>query len=272
MSHTHTNASFYGSLTKDAGLGDYLSAASHGANVGTGGSNWALHPIDAASGAVKGILGHVAQNETVGLRNQGIAFNQDPYGRIQDVNIGDSIKNFGSNLFHKAKNTFAGSQEPNASQNNGMGNLMHAAGNFLNQYKMPLAAGLGGSAALLGGGYLLKNLLFPAEQAHPRYSEPAPYSGVPIPGAFQKMGMFGMLPAPTEFPRATASLITNGIDIPGLSGDMQHQHMAKPQEPYNPTFETDNHHLKKTLQNPRMRNYLKNLIQQVDRNRSESSV
>lgn len=268
---------FYGALTiKEAGLMDDLGAARQGVGIGTRGINPITSPIKYMSGAYQGaksgIMGREFNSQTANLQRQGVTFDKNEYGVPQSVNIGDSIKGFANNLFNKASNGISDGAE--SIQNQGMGNLLQSAGNFLNQYKMPL---LGGAAAI-GGGYLLKNLLFPARQ-RTRYSIPKPYGAgfMPpeYPGAFAKMGMFGMLPSPTQMPTAAANILTNGIDIPGISGEVKDQSLAQPQQqqqPYNPNFETNDPRLQKSLQDPRMRNYLKSLIQQVEMNKTDKPV
>lgn len=236
------NYSLYGSISKNANLSDYLSAASNGANIGTDNHSWLLNPIDATKGAVKGVLGQVAKQETAGLHNQGVRFNKDPYGRIKDVNIGDTLKNYANNA-------------------------LSTASNFIGEHKGALLGGLG----VLGGGYLLHKLLAddvpkPTHQMPGYGTQPIMVSSM-TPQAFEKAGNFkGLipsLPSPIQAPTTAAELITGNLNIPGLSGETKDQSLASP-KPHEMNVQTLDPKLKKSLKDPRMRQYLTSLIQQLD--------
>lgn len=290
----------YGSLTKDAGFWDYVGAANKGAGIGTQGINPNEHPIDfmtnGVKGAFKGVAGHEASAQLAGAEQQGFAFNKDPYGRMKNVDLMGSVKGVGNNMISGLGDTasklygsatsgqgFSGLMKNfgegtsnflqntgnfinNPTSGGGFQGFLQNAGNYLSQNKGALL----GSAAALGGGYLLKNMLFPGGQPSASNYQMPPsyhsgYQGGQVPGAFDKMGSFDFMPSPMQLPDTAASLITGGINIPGLAGDYKHQHLA-PQEPYQPDLQTDNKQLKRNLQDPRMREYLATLIKQTESN------
>jgi hypothetical protein len=70
----------------------------------------------------------------------------------------------------------------------------------------------------------------------------------------------GFLPSPFELPERAANMVVNGIDLGGSPGVGQESQ----KQPYNPNFTTSNPRLQKLLHDPRMRNYLTNVIQQME--------
>ncbi len=240
MDANQTQFQYYGALSKEAGIGDYLSAAGRGADVGTNNGSWLMSPINAAKGAYKGILGHVANKETAGLQQQGVAFNKDPYGRIKDVDIGGSIKNFTSNVAGPA-----------------IGNFLGSAASWAGDNKM-LLGGIGS----LAGGYMLKNMMFPG-QPKPQYSVPRQYTqGMMAPQSFEKGAGFDFMPSPMALPQAMAGAMVNGISIPGMGGSDDDEYQRPVQQPYQPNIQSENPKLQKMLKDPRMRDYLTRLISQ----------
>lgn len=124
---------------------------------------------------------------------------------------------------------------------------------------------LAGGGALLGGlgvygaGKMLGGLFGGGEEQHPQQQQGygQPY-GVPNPQAIQKYGG----------DRLGVPLLTNSFGMPGriaslLAGPSQNQQFEQPQQPqaYEPHFSTEDAKLRKALDNPKMQEYLINLLQ-----------
>lgn len=258
-----SNIQLYGSLNKSADLMEYVGAANRGAGIALNGGAPALSPIKAMKGMFHGAMGHYAQKHGYGdLQQQGVAFDTDAYGLHPKVNAGQTISNVANKGWEGVKSLFS---------QNGLNNAMSNVGNFISNNKGSLLGG----AALLGGGYMLNNLFKPKPKM--RYSQPIGYMDQQggVPQAFQKAAQlrknassFGFVPKPIELPQRAAQLVTDSLDIPGLSTPSTPEPQMSQPQPYQPKITTDNNQLKKTLQDPRMRQYLTSLIQQVENNRT----
>jgi len=240
-------------LQKNAGFWDDMGAARAGASLATKNINPLLNPIDYIGGlyegAKKGYAGKVMNEQTAGLQNDGVAFQRDEYGRLIGVNKGDTIKNYASNMFN-------GLPE-------GLRNGMSSIGDFVGRNKTPLLWGAG----LLGGGYLLKKMLFDNDNEKRQGGGVTNiYLGAnpgmrPAPQAFEKMSSFNMpMPPSFQLPSRFANAVT---------GEMTQEEQAPPaytppQTSYQPMLSSDDPKLQKLLKDPRMRDYLTNLIKQVN--------
>lgn len=235
-------------IQKEAGFGDDMGAAWDGLKRGTQNTNGLAHPLNwlsnAYQGAKAGYSGKVMNEQTAGLQGQGVQFDKDEYGRLKGLNTQGTMKN----MWNRATN------------GNGFSGLMENTGHLLNQYKWPL---LGGAAGL----FLLKRLM---DRPRVQHTHPMAYSPMMMaPQALEKGASF--LPSPYQLPRTAMEMYNNGLSLGGDDNNQVGQAPAQ-QQPYNPTFSSDNPRLKKLLHDPRMRDYLTSLVQQMDTSRSSNQT
>ena len=229
-------------MTKEAGhgLGEYMSAAGRGMNIGSQGSIL-RNPLGALKGAVKGVVGHFTQNELAAGKADGVSFKQDEYGRFRGVDKLQTAKNYGGQLWDQAKN-------------------------WLGQHK----GLIGGIGAGVGGLMLLRHFMKP-KPLQPQYG---PVMQQPMPQVIVPQGLYkgaqtlykaaggGFNPLAMTTPTGMAGMLANGISIPGIPPSEDEQLVPEMLPPYNPNISTADPRLQKLVQSPKMRAYLKRLIEQ----------
>lgn len=201
-------------MKKEANVMGALNAGFHGMQTGMNNTGFSLMPIkylwNGAKGFAHGIAGYEQQNETQGLRNMGVSFNQDPYGRIHGIDYGQTTKGILQNAWTQLRTRVP--QLFNQFNSNPLG--------FTQQH--PWMTGLAG-AGTLGGLYGLYRLFSGGnnqpQMAAPTYYPPTAYS-VPAfgngPQALQKTsGLLGsnFLPTPLGLPLMAANLISDGGEL-----------------------------------------------------------
>lgn len=244
---------YIATLRKDAGLLDDLGAGWQGAKLNNQNTSVLSNPLkwlgNSYEGFKAGYAGKVMNDQTQHLQNQGVSFQKDQFGRLTKLNMGDTIKNYAGNALQ------------GLTGGNGLKGFAQNAGNFLNEYKWPLLGGLGGA-------YLLKKLLF-SGNSQPKAQAPQPfnygsYGMIPmVPQALQKAGSF--LP---EIPRGYAGAMSiptmaaqfaTSVRGPGVG----QQSVDNPQHEI-PGIHSENPDLQRILHDPKMRDYLNNLITQIE--------
>lgn len=239
----HFRLGMHDYLQKNASIGGDLNVAWQGAKQNTTGINPLQHPINYANNAWEGAKGSlsasIGNQKVKGFQDQGAVFNRDQYGAPTSLDIGASIKNYGSNLMQQLPQ--------------GVQGFLGQAGNFINQYKTPLMLGAGA----LGAGALLHKMFSSNGQPGPQYGQPHPYyGGMPYasPQALQKAGGANM--SMLQLALAQQPEMMQPQVQPQLPSPMQYNiHGANPKA-------------KHLLNNPHMQAYLTNLIKSVERNQS----